>query len=272
MGKLYFFLFFFPMSPSSSSSTKELLYFLGVGQIKGEGENILLCYSTSTSFTNETNNFKSECKKVMDKGGNKFVPGRRVRLTREDKTYDLHLLPEEKEGNIKLVFFVLASPDFTTYYSITSLFKDFRTRFYEQGFLSEIIKEEKEKENNKSISLSSLFLHSYTSRPLQTSTQPFFKNLLETYNKSTLLEVEQKVEDIKVVMKQNIDNSLQQLELLNGMEQKGEELEKSARDFEKGATKLSRLQKCRYYKLQVLVVFIIILILTLLIYFLSRGT
>jgi TolA-binding protein len=87
--------------------------------------------------------------------------------------------------------------------------------------------------------------------------QSLLTNLFQQYNNSKLRNVQGKVEEVKDLMKSNVQAALNNMEQLEDMEVKSEQFEEQARQFSKGATDVKRMMRCKYIKVTIVLAIII---------------
>jgi len=192
--------------------------------------------------------YKKHVKQIMNKGATKLKPGKRIRLTSDGNDYDLHVMAdllENKEEQV-IVFFAVTDVNFGQTHNIVNLLDEMKTAFYE---------------NNDAASVKL----AKTSGPVNKNSQTFLNNLLKKYGANKLAEVQQRVEEVKNVMRDNVDKTLENVEKLEDLEQKSETIENSARQFEKGSSGLKSSMRCRYIKMTIIVGLLIAAILAVII-------
>ena len=106
-----------------------------------------------------------------------------------------------------------------------------------------------------------------SSGPVHARMKRFFESLFAKYNKSQLLQVSRKVEQVKEVMKVNVTKALDNVEHLEEMEVKAESMENQARLFEKRSGSVLWLMRCRYIKITLIVALVVLAILAYIIYY-----
>jgi hypothetical protein len=216
-----------------------------------EGKHQLLC-SYAAKEDREVKAYKSHVKAIMNKGANKLQAGKRIRLTSDSNDYDLHVLADHADDDPShtLIFFAVTDPAFGKHHTVSSLLKDFRRDFYD------------------AVPVKDLTATSTTSSggSLTKQTQPVLARLFAQYNVSKLREVQQKVDKVKSVMKENVDKALTNVEHLEEMETKAEQFQEHAKQFSKNSTKLKQLFRCRYYKITGLLALLILAIIGYIIY------
>jgi len=81
-----------------------------------------------------------------------------------------------------------------------------------------------------------------------------------------LRETQRKADEVTAVARDNINKSIAQVDRLEDMEQKSEELEAAGRDFHRGAQQVRRKFCFQYYRLT-FIIFLIVAILIVILYF-----
>jgi len=85
--------------------------------------------------------------------------------------------------------------------------------------------------------------------------------LIKKYGANKLADVQSKVEEVKTVMKDNVNKTLENVEKLEDLESKSETIENSAKQFEKGSRGLNLSMRCRYYKMTAIIALLVIAVL-----------
>lgn len=171
---------------------------------KALGKHQVLAYA-SASKDERTKRYKQHVKELMSKGASRLTGGKRVRLTSdegEEEKYELNVLTEYIDGdpNLALVFFAITSVDFGKHQSISGLFKDFKEGVYTE-FPSDTL------------------ATAQSSGPVHATMKRFFESLFAKYNKSQLINVARKVDQVKDVMKENVNKALNNVEHLEEVRQ-----------------------------------------------------
>ena len=86
------------------------------------------------------------------------------------------------------------------------------------------------------------------------------------YPKDRIHQVQGQVEELKEVMIENINKTIQRGEDLERLDERASELENDARTFEKRATSLKWSQRCAFYKWRVLVFLIVMIVIVLILW------
>lgn len=181
----------------------------------------------------------------MDKGSHKLKPGKRLRLTSDDDDYDLHVMSDllEDDEDRVIVYFVVTDPSFGQAHNIGRVFDEFRRRFLSTNHSNDISKAKSGGTVNK-------------------ASQALMMNLANKYGSSKLLEVQDKVDEVRIVMKDNVKQALNNVESMGDMEAKAERFENQAQQFKTGSTNLKKMMRCRYYKVNVIIAVLVIAVIT----------
>jgi hypothetical protein len=86
------------------------------------------------------------------------------------------------------------------------------------------------------------------------------------YPKDRIHKVQGQVDELKEVMIENINKTIQRGEDLERLDERASELENDARTFEKRATSLKWNQRCAFYKWRVLVFLIVMIVIVLILW------
>jgi len=184
----------------------------------------------------------------MDKGASKLKPTKRIRLTSEDNNYDLHVLTENVDGDddCLVLFFAVTDPGFGKAHSIAKLLDEMKTAVFENNSPEEIRRAK-------------------SGGVVQRTCGDRLQELTEKYGSSKLTEVQDKVDQVKGIMQANVAKALDNVEALDEMEAKAEQLEAGGKQFQEGATAVKRQQRCRYWKVTAMIALIVIIILIIII-------
>jgi vesicle-associated membrane protein 4 len=231
-----------------------LVKFLGVGRLVknddgtfAEGEHQLIAAKTNKADEGATKEYKKHVTQIMDKGAAKLTVDKRIKLTSDQNDYDLHVCATAVPGEECVVaMFVVTDSGFGKAQSISQLFDEFKAGFFRTNTGSDIAEAKSGGSVNK-------------------ATQKLFDSIFAKFGSSKLAEVQEKVEKVKDVMRDNVNQALQNVERLEDMEQKSEQFEEQARQFNKGATNVKGKMRCSYYKSTALLVLIVVVILVVII-------
>jgi len=227
-----------------------ILFYLAVGRLVkengeyAEGKHQVIASAAAPSSESQEKDYKNHVKQIMDKGAAKLKPEKRIRLTADDNNYDLHVMADTL-GDSLLIYFAVTSTQFGKAQSVPKLLDDFKAGFMSANNYSDIEKA-KEKGLNK-------------------SSQDVFNNLFATFGTDKLKNVQDKVDVVKGVMKDNVTKALTNVEALDELDGKAEQFESQAKQFEKSATKTKNMMRWRNIKLTLLIAFIIIIIIIIIV-------
>jgi len=188
--------------------------------------------------------YRTHVKQIMNKGAAKLKPNRRIRLTSDGNDYDLHVMADllENRDDQVIVFFAVTDVEFGKTHSVAKLLEEFKAEFYKVNDAGAV----KVAKANGSVNK---------------NCQTFLANLIKKYGANKLADVQQKVDEVKTVMKMNVDATLNTVGKLEELEAKSETIENSAKQFEKGSRGLSMSMRCRYYKMTAIIVLLVLVIL-----------
>jgi len=228
-----------------------LVKFLAVGRLvkNSEGEfeenqhQIIALLAENKDDPTSNKAYRTHVKQIMNKGASKLKPNRRIRLTSDGNDYDLHVMADllENKDDQVIVFFAVTDVEFGKTHSVAKLLEEFKSEFYKVND-APLVKTAKQ------------------NGPVNKNCQTFLTALIKKYGANKLADVQQKVEEVKIVMKDNVNRTLENVEKLEDLESKSETIENSAKQFEKGARGMSLSMRCRYYKMTALVALLIIAI------------
>jgi len=229
-----------------------LVKFLAVGRLvknkEGEFEEnqhqIIALLAENKDDPTSSKAYRTHVKQIMNKGASKLKPNRRIRLTSDGNDYDLHVMADllENKDDQVIVFFAVTDVEFGKTHSVAKLLEEFKSEFYKVNDPSSV---KIAKQNG----------------PVNKSCQSFLVQLIKKYGVNKIADVQQKVEEVKNVMKDNVNRTLENVEKLEDLESKSETIENSAKQFEKGARGIQLSMRCRYYKMTAIVALLVIAIL-----------
>jgi len=228
-----------------------LVKYLAVGRLaKGkdgnfiEDEHQIIASASHDKDDPAAKGYKNHVKQIMTKGAQKLKPNKRIRLTSEPDEYDMHVtadLLENKEDQI-IVFFAVTTVSFGQTHNIAKLFEEFKTQLYQTNDAASI-------------------MSAKSNGTVHKNCQTFMASLIKKYGSNKLAEVQARVEEVKTVMRDNVDKTLENVEKLEDLEQKSETIENSARQFDKNAGGLKSSMRWRYIKLTIIIALVIIAVL-----------
>jgi len=211
-----------------------------------EGKHQIIASAAAPTSEGQEKDYKIHVKQIMDKGAAKLKPEKRIRLTADDNNYDLHVMADTLGEDSLLIYFAVTSTGFGKAQSVVKLLDDFKAGFLSAHNASEI---EKAKEKGS----------------VHKSSQDLFSKLFATYGTDKLKNVQDKVEQVKDVMKDNVNKALTNVEALDELEGKSEQFESQAKQFQKSANQTKNMMKCRNYKMMALIAFIVVIIIIIIV-------
>jgi len=230
-----------------------LVKYLAVGRLIKENGNFvedqhqIISNALAQEYDPQDGSYKSHVKQIMNKGATKLKPGKRVRLTSDENDYELHVMAEQVDSSDEhtIVLFAVTDTSFGKNYSIQSLLKDFKSGIFRVCDSSELIR-------------------ATSKGAIQKKSEPIFKDIFARYGSSKLKEVQTKVDEVKNVMRDNVDMAIGNVEKLEEMESKSVMLDDQSRAFAKKSAGVKRMMRCRNYKMVAIVTTVIIIILVIL--------
>jgi len=244
-----------------ATKTQQLVKYLAVGKhIKDSagvftpGKHVILCQNLTIPSDPATASYKTRIDDILTKAAARLTLGRRLRLTSDDPgtEYELHLLAEEVTDNPSVIifYFVVTDTGFSSAHAPAKVIADIKTGLYETG-PSAIVSAQKD--------------------GLQSRMGPTLKNVSIKYATNKIHAVASRVEEVKTVMRDNIDMSIKNIDKLSEMEDKSNELEKESAQFAKQSNRLDRSMKCKNIKLILIGIILVVVVLTAIIYPLAKN-
>jgi len=232
------------------STSNVFVKFLAVGRLAknsdgsfNENDHQIIALLAQDKNDPSYKSYKTHVKQIMSKGAPKLKPNKRIRLTSDGNEYELHVMAdllENKEDQI-IVFFAVTDVDFSKTHSVAKLLEDFKTSFYAING-PESIKQAK----------ANGIVHKDSQQTLET--------LFKKYGTNKIAEVQEKVEQVKSLMRDNVDKTLENVEKLEDLEEKSANIENSAKIFEKNASNVKSVMRWKYIKMTLLIIGIVLLI------------
>lgn len=233
-----------------------LVKYLAVGRLYRDSDgnfkeekHVIIANQLADSNDPNAKAYKNHVKAIMSKGAAKLQPNKRIRLTSDNNDYDLHVVAELYDGDDEdkqIVFFAVTEPDFAKNFSVAQLLRDFK-----DGFLHAVKGPDIEEAGGGGA--------------VQRQAQPVLDRILKHYGSSKLANVQNKVDEVKDIMKTNVQRALDNVEKLEEIEDKAEKFENQAKMFKRDATTLKRQQRCKYYKITALILLVVGVLLTIII-------
>ena len=177
--------------------------------------------------------------KILGKA-HKLSDGKRIRLT-SDNDFEVHVQCEIDNGNT-ILFIAVTDTEFGVHHIISSFCEDWKSQF-----LRAIAKSE--------WGASKSSLSSRVKTCLQT--------IQTKYNTSSIRKANAKVDEVKSVMRENVDLALANVEQLNEIDAKSADIEASSRQFHHNAKKVKCAMCAQYWKMIIIGVVIAIAIIVI---------
>lgn len=227
------------------NNNQPLLRYLAVGRLAKEcGQFIEGSHEVVASFLADPNdtaakNYKTHVKEIMDKGAKKLTIKKRIRLTSDDEDYNLHVMADTLENDMEklIVYFVVTSTGFSTP-PISHVLEEFRTNFLLVNDVQSIQKAKAKGQVHK-------------------QSQTLLKNLATKHKSTKLQDVQLRVDEVKNVMKDNVNQALVLVDSMQMLDDKSSRLQQNSSQFQKGTTQMKKQMRWRNMKIY-LICFILI--------------
>jgi len=238
---------------AAATSVPSLVKFLAVGRlVRGkdgqfsENQHQIIASKAADKNDPQHKSYKQHVQEIMNRGAPKLKAGRRIRLTSDGNDYDLHVMGDllENKEELMIVFFAVTTTDFGA--TVGRLLEDLKTSFYGANSV-DAIRTAMEKGSVHKASASLLM------------------QLISKYGTNRIAEVQAAVDKVKDTMQENLAKSLDNVDRLEELEAKAENVADAAKQFEKKAGAVESIMRCKNYKTTAIVVGIIILILLIII-------
>jgi hypothetical protein len=191
---------------------------------------------------------------IMGKGANKLKPGKRIKLQDDSNEYDLHVIADllDDSQDDTVVFFAVTATHFGQSQSIVNLLDDMKRGFY--------------RDNS-----SDLIRHAQNKGKAHKATQPLLERLATQYGNDKLGNVQAKVDEVAGVMKNNVNLALQNVENLESIEHKSDQLVDSSLAFQKSSNKAHKMMRWKYWKVTGIIIGILLVIIIIIILATTGG-
>ena len=189
--------------------------------------------------------YRKHINDIMKKGASRISAGKRIRLTSEENNYDLYITAYPYDGEEKAAFFVIVDTKFGVDASISKLFEEYKEGFFKLVDAKTIGSAKAKGKAHK-------------------KTEAFLQQILVKYGSSKLDGVKNQVDEIKGVMVDNINVVLRNVETLEDLEGKAENLQRQGQVFADNATTLKSKQKWAYYKSNMMIAGVVLVIIGIL--------
>lgn len=240
----------------AAAQTPQLVKFLAVGKLVKDasgafapGKHVLLCHMLADDSDRARDAYRTRVNDIMSKAAAKLPMGKRLCLMSDDPgtDYELQVQAEEvpdAEG-VVIVFFVVTDPGFGKAQSIAKLLGEFKAALYEGGAPA---------------------VAGAGSNGLQGRMSSGLRGIINKFGTSKLAVAASKVDEVKAVMRDNVQLAMANVDKLEDMEEKSKELERESDQFKRGATSLDRSMRCKNWKLVALGVLLVVAVLAAIIY------
>jgi len=231
--------------------SKTLVKFVAVGRlVKKDGAFVENQHQVIASLAADKDdpalkNYKNHVKQIMNKGAPKLKPNKRIKLTSDSSEYDLHVMADtlnNSDENI-IVFFAVTDVELGKAHSVAKLLEELKTTFYGTNDADSILNAKAAGEVNK-------------------KSQTLLKSIVTKYGSNKIADVQAKVDEVKDIMQDNVNRTLENVEKLEDLESKAETIDHQARQFEKGAGGVRSVMRWKYFKMTAIIVVIVALLLT----------
>lgn len=228
-----------------------ILFYLAVGRLvkrNGEfvdGEHQIIASYVAPSSASSEKDYKTHVKQIMDKGASKLKPEKRIRLTADDNNYDLHVMADILNDSL-LIYFAVTDTGFGKNQSVPKLLDEFKAGIKNANPDSELSSAKEKGSVHK-------------------TSQALLSQLFTKYGTDKLKNVQAKVDQVKDVMKDNVNKALANVDSLNELEGKADQFEGQAKQFEREATKTKNMMRCRNYKMNAIIAVIVIIVIIIII-------
>jgi len=189
------------------------------GQFKANKHQIIASFLCNKDDPN-AQNYKKYSQAIMNKRGHKLESGKLIRLTADNNDYELHLMADvlEEDNDKTIVFFAMTDPEFTKNFTIVKFFQEFKEGLYNRCSSSEIAVAK-------------------SGGAVSKKTTPLFQSLTQKYGSSKLQTVSTKVEEVKDIIRHNVEVAIENVNKLDEIEAKSEELEQQGKNSIKAPLK-----------------------------------
>jgi len=180
--------------------------------------------------------YKENAQKILNKA-HKLEHGRRIRLTSE-QDYEIHVTSDHAESGTFL-FIAITDQEFGVHHNTAAFSDEFKAVLMRSIPRSEW-------------GASKMTLGKRIDKVLQ--------QILKKYNTSSLLQANQRVDDVKSVMTENVNIALSNVEKLEEIDQKSKQLEDSSKSFYDKSHKVKCRMLSQYWKVASLLVIVIVVV------------
>lgn len=232
------------------SQPTELIHYLAIGRpdrgLNPQNHEILGYMLTKRGEENAAI-YKENAQKILNKA-HKLESGRRIRLTSE-QDYEIHVMSDSSE-TATFIFIAITDQEFGVHHNTTSFSDEF-----------------------KAIILRSIPRSEWgaSKGSLIKRIDSALSQILKKYNTSSLLQANQRVDDVKAVMTENVNMALDHVERLEEIDQKSKDLEQSSKEFQDKSAKVRCRMLTQQWKILALVVVVVIVVIVIIAVSLTAG-
>lgn len=200
------------------------------------------------AYTKKMNGVLSPKKDALQQVVNSATGGqdKRIKISKDTDAYDIYIMAQElgsNHPNTILAFFCALSKDFSSHHELTRFWSDFRTTFTQQFDATDV-----------------LACTGPNSKPGKKAT-PILADIARRYGSSALSSAQQKVNDIKIVMTDNIDRAMANSANMDDLEAKSQALSDSSGRYVTKAKKAQRDACLENYKTKCICALVVLVVL-----------
>ena len=185
----------------------------------------------------------------MEKAAAKLKLDTPLQLTSERTDYELHVCATAVPGaDCVVAMFVVTDLRFGKAHSVARLFADLKGGFFAANTAADIAG-----------------ATSGGGRGVDRASQDLLDRLVAEYGSCKLAEVQQKVDDVKTVLQDNVNRALQNVERVSDMETSAEDLRREADILRNSAGRVKSKMRCSYHKSTALLVGVAVVVLVVII-------
>jgi len=227
------------ISTDIATMEKQLIKSLAIGRlVKGQDGKFLESeHQTITSVIARDDDplakqYRTHVRQIMGKAS-KLSAGKRISLTSEGDEYHLQVLPDNVttgDSDTVVVFFAVTDPQFGKYHSIPNFLEEFKATLHKACSPDEI-----------KVATTNGVVHD--------KTQDALRKLLIRYSGSKIKDVEDKVDEVKTILKDSVDLAVVNTAKMEEAEHTSQALEEQSQLFKKETVNVRRRMRTRNYVL-----------------------
>jgi len=226
------------------ATNDELVRFLAVCRpdpSANEANHVIIASLLNQKCTASASKYGDNTNKIMGKA-HKLNVGKRIRLT-SDTDDEVHVHCEDIGGRIFLLI-AITSVSFGVHHSVSEAFEDWKALVHKAIPASDAAASKGALSNRVNATL---------------------QKFMSKYNTSSLQEATRKVDQVKGVMRENVDIALANAPKFDEVDQRSAEIEASSRVFHNKAKDLRCAMCKQYWKVTALIALIIIIIIVIIV-------